>query len=285
MNHNETHLTPGLYLVATPIGNARDITLRALDVLAAAELLVAEDTRTLLKLMQIHGIARNGRPIWAYHDHSGAGVAQKVAEQVAAGKSVAYCSDAGTPLVSDPGHGLVSAFVAADLPVVAVPGASAALSALTVAGLPSDRFVFLGFPPAKSSARRDWLKSHAHRGETMILYESPRRVAELLADVALTFGDDHPVVFCRELTKRFETVRRDGAKTLAEELEDTPPKGECVVLIAGVSAPEADIQDLDSILLNALETMSMKDAVSEVAQSLNLPRKQVYQAALALKTR
>lgn len=283
MNHTQIALSAGLYLVATPIGNARDITLRALDVLASADILVAEDTRTLLKLMQIHGISRGGRATIAYHDHSGPSVATRLAAEIAEGRSVAYTSEAGSPLVSDPGHGLVAAMGEAGLPVIAVPGASAAITALTVAGLPTDRFLFLGFPPTKQVARRDWLQGLVHRPETMILYESPRRLAGLLEDVATVLGADHRVVMCRELTKKFETIIQSTASELAQTLKESPPKGECVLLLAGTSEAVAQESDIDAALLHAFERLSMKDAVKEVAQSLNLPRKQVYQIALQLR--
>lgn len=269
--------------MATPIGNARDITLRALDVLGAADVLVAEDTRTLQKLLQIHGISKGGRHVVAYHDHSGPAVAERLADEVRQGRSVAYTSDAGSPLVSDPGHGLVAAMHDAGLPVTVVPGASAAIAALSLAGFPTDRFLFLGFPPAKQGARRDWLGKLAHRTETMVVYESPRRAADFLDAVAEVFGAAHPVALCRELTKKFETVIRAPASELAERLHESPPKGECVLILGGMSAPEPDEQDMDAALVHAFERLSMKDAVSEVAQSLSLPRKQVYKAALQLK--
>lgn len=271
--------------MATPIGNARDITLRAIDVLASADLLVAEDTRTLQKLMQIHGIARNGRPFIAYHDHSAPVVAKRLVEEVQRGRSVAYTSEAGSPLVSDPGHGLVAEMHEAELAVTVVPGASAAIAALSVAGLPTDRFLFLGFPPTKAAVRRDWVQALAHRTETMVIYESPRRVGELLEIVASVFGEDHPVALCREITKKFETTLRGSAAVLGETLRAAPPKGECVLLLGGVKEAVANDGDMDAALLHAFERLSIKDAVREVAQSLNLPRKHVYQAALQLKAR
>lgn len=171
----------------------------------------------------------------------------------------------------------------ADVPVIAIPGPSAAIAALSVAGLPTDRFLFLGFPPAKQTARRAWLNGLVNRPETMILYESPRRMVDLLGDVADILGPDHKVVLCRELTKRFETILSATASELARQLGETPPKGECVLLLAGTVEADAEADDIDAALVHAMERLSMKDAVKEVAQSLNLPRKQVYQIALSLK--
>ena len=185
-------LDPGLWLVSTPIGAARDITLRALDVLGQAQVLAAEDTRSLRHLMQIHGISPGGRPVLAYHDHNGARMRPRLLAELAAGRSVAYASEAGTPLVADPGYQLVRAAVAAGHPVHAVPGASAVLAALAVAGLPTDRFAFMGFPPAQAGLRKTWLAEIAAIPATCVFYESPRRVARLLAEMAPVFGADRP---------------------------------------------------------------------------------------------
>ncbi|MDX5351441.1 MAG: rRNA small subunit methyltransferase 1, partial [Paracoccaceae bacterium] len=174
-------IPPGLHLVSTPIGSARDITLRALDVLAGADVLVAEDTRTLRHLMEIHGIPLNGRPVVAYHDHSGAGQLQRLVALIAEGKSLAYASEAGTPLISDPGFELARAVAGAGLPMTAAPGPCAAICALTLSGLPSDRFLFAGFLPATAAARRSALEELAATQATLILYESPKRLAALLA--------------------------------------------------------------------------------------------------------
>ena len=176
-------LPPGLYFVATPIGAARDVTLRALDILAAADVLAAEDTRTLRRLMEIHGVALSGRPLVSYHDHNGAARRPQLLAALAAGQSVAYCSDAGTPLVADPGYRLVRGAADAGHPVHAVPGPSAVLAALSVAGLPTDRFLFAGFPPAQAGARRRWIDEIGAVPATVVLYESGRRVAGLLTDL------------------------------------------------------------------------------------------------------
>ena len=274
-------LSPGLYFVATPIGAARDITLRALDVLASADVLVAEDTRTLKHLLRLHGIALGDRPVLAYHDHSGPEMRDRIVARIAEGRAVAYASEAGTPLVADPGYQLGRAAIDAGLPVTTAPGPSAAIAALTVSGLPSDRFLFAGFAPSSGGARRKWLRDLTGTDATQIVYESPRRLAAFLADLASTHGADRPVVICRELTKKFEEVRRGTAGDLATALKDQPVKGEVVVLIARAEAQAADEDTIDAALDAALERLSVKDAAAEVAAALNLPRRQVYQAALA----
>ena len=215
--------------MATPIGNARDITLRAIDVLAGAEILAAEDTRNTRKLLDILGIRREGGRIVPYHDHNGAQQRPRLLAALAEGRSVALVSDAGTPLVADPGYRLATEAIAAGHAVTAVPGASAVLAALSVAGLPSDRFLFAGFLPPRQAARRRALEALAAVPATLVFYESPRRLAASLADMAAVLGD-RPAAVCRELTKRFEEVRRGGLATLAAGYATGPaPKGEVVV--------------------------------------------------------
>ena len=274
-------LDPGLWLVSTPIGAARDITLRALDVLGQAQVLAAEDTRSLRHLMQIHGISPGGRPMLAYHDHNGARMRPRLLAELAAGRSVAYASEAGTPLVADPGYQLVRAAVAAGHPVHAVPGASAVLVALAVAGLPTDRFAFMGFPPAQAGLRKTWLAEIAAIPATCVFYESPRRVARLLAEMAPVFGADRPAAVCRELTKRHEEVLRGPLGALAEALAARELKGEVVVLTGRPQARAADAGELEAALDAALAESSLRAAVDRVAAELGLPRRQVYQAALA----
>lgn len=268
----------GLHMVATPIGSARDITLRALDVLAGADVIAAEDTRTARKLMEIHGVPLRGRPVVAYHDHNGPAVRPRLLGYLAEGLSVAYVSEAGTPLVADPGFALARAATAAGYTVHAVPGASAVLAALVVAGLPTDRFFFAGFPPVKSEQRRSFLAELKDVPGTLVLFESPKRCAATLAACAEVLGNREAAI-CRELTKRFEEVRRGTLGDLAEGLGATPPKGEIVLVIdRGHDMPsEADVGEA---LREALSTMSVKDAVAHVARRLSLPRRQVYQAAL-----
>lgn len=273
-------LAAGLYLVSTPIGAARDITLRALDVLASADVLAAEDTRTLRHLMEIHGVPLEGRSVVACHDHNEEGVAARLLRAVAEGKSVAYASEAGTPLVSDPGFVLARAAVAEGLPVLAAPGASAVLTALAVAGLPADRFLFAGFPPAARSGRVRFLEELREVAATLVLYESPKRVAALLEDAAGVLGAGRAAAVCRELTKRFEEVRRGTLGGLAAALAEEEPRGEIVVVIDRGAEVAADAATWEEALDRAMETLSVKDAAAMVAEAYGLPRREVYQVAL-----
>jgi 16S rRNA (cytidine1402-2'-O)-methyltransferase len=277
-------LAPGLYLVATPIGNARDITLRALDVLTAADVLAAEDTRNTRRLLTIHGVRRpQGGQLVPYHDHNGAAQRPRLLAALAEGRSVALVSDAGTPLVADPGYRLAAEAIAAGHPVTALPGASAALAALAVAGLPTDRFLFAGFPPPRSAARRRALAELAAVQGTLVFYESPRRLAASLADMAATLGADRPAAVCRELTKRFEETRRGTLGALAAEYAAAPePRGEVVVLVGPPAVQAASGEALDAALAGALPGRSVRDAAEAVAAELGLPRRQVYARALAL---
>lgn len=275
-------VAPGLHLVSTPIGAARDITLRALDLLAGADVLAAEDTRTLRHLMEIHGIALNKRPLLAVHDHNEQGAVPRVLAALEAGQSVAYASEAGTPLVSDPGFILARAAAEAGHPVLAAPGASAVLAALTVAGLPADRFLFAGFPPAAAGERKRFLEDLAPVQATLILYESPHRVARTLADLAAVLGGDRRAALCRELTKRHEEVIRDSLSALAELYETREPRGEYVLVVDRAAPQEASAESVEQALKNALESMSVKDAAAFVSQTLGIPRKLAYQMALTL---
>jgi 16S rRNA (cytidine1402-2'-O)-methyltransferase len=273
-------IPPGLHLVSTPIGAARDITLRALDVLAGADVLVAEDTRTLRHLMEIHGIPLGGRPLIAYHDHSGEGPLQRLMGLLSGGKSIAYASEAGTPLISDPGFELARAVAAAGLPMSAAPGPCAAICALTLSGLPSDRFLFAGFPPAAQGARRTFLEELAPVQATLILYESPKRLAALLAEMATQLGGTRQAVVCRELTKRFEEVLRGPLAELAQAVAAREIKGEVVVLVDRAAPAEATEDSIGAALDQALQTMSVKDAATFVSQTLGVSRKIVYKIAL-----
>lgn len=275
-------LEPGLHLVATPIGAARDITLRALDILASADVLAAEDTRTLRHLMEIHGIALNGRPLVAYHEHNGEQARPRLIAAMTEGKSVAYASEAGTPLVADPGFQLGRATIAAGLPVRTAPGPSAVLAALTVSGLPSDRFLFAGFAPSAQAARLRFLQDLAPQQATVILYESPKRIKDLLVDLAQTFGEHRQMVICRELTKRFEEVLRGTVADLSAELDGREVKGEIVVLLDRAAEAPAEEADIDAALRQALSQHRVKDAASLVAEALGLPKRDVYQRALKL---
>ncbi len=278
-------LPAGLYLVATPIGNARDITLRALDILAQADVIAAEDTRTARKLMEIHDVSLGGRPLIAYHDHSGARGRAGIFKLLAAGKSVAYVSEAGTPLVSDPGYALAREAAEAGHLVTAAPGASAVLAALSLSGLPSDRFLFAGFPPAQHAARLRWIEEFREVPATLVFYESPRRVHELLDDLREALGAERPAAVCRELTKKFEEVLRGTLGDLVERIAGRDLKGEVVVLVDRGTGAVAD-ETMEAALVRAMAEMSLKDAAATVAEAYGIPRRKVYQAALEMeKTR
>ncbi|MDO7656373.1 MAG: 16S rRNA (cytidine(1402)-2'-O)-methyltransferase [Paracoccaceae bacterium] len=271
---------PGLHFIATPIGAARDITLRALDILAGSDVLAAEDTRTLRHLMEIHGVALNGRPLWAYHDHNGEAVRPRILAALAEGKSVAYASEAGTPLVADPGYQLSKAAIAAGHVVLAAPGPSAVLAALTVSGLPSDKFMFVGFPPNTSAARLSFLSEMAQIPATLVFYESPKRLSKLLTDMVSSLGEERRAVVCRELTKKFEETTRGTLGELVAVFDSVAIKGEIVVLVDRDHKVKADPITVETALRSALAQMSVKDAAAMVAESLALPRRDVYQVAL-----
>jgi 16S rRNA (cytidine1402-2'-O)-methyltransferase len=276
----------GLYIVATPIGNLRDITLRALDLLSAADVIACEDTRVTEKLMSRYGIA--GQRL-AYHEHNAERMRPLLIEKLKAGAVVALVSDAGTPLISDPGFKLVRAAIADGVAVTSLPGPSATLAALVLSGLPSDRFFFMGFLPPKQAARQRELGEIASLQATLIVYESGPRLAATLADMAAALGD-RPAAVARELTKLFEEIRRGGLAALAAHYAaNGPPKGEIVIVVGG--ADEADARaaisddDLDAALDAALVTMSVKDASAAVAEATGRPRREVYQRALVLAGR
>lgn len=281
MNAEVRPLAPGLYFVATPIGSARDITLRALDILASADLIAAEDTRTARHLMEIHGVALGDRPVVAYHDHNGAVVRPRLLQALAEGKSVAYASEAGTPMVADPGFVLAREAIAAGYPVTSAPGPSAVITALTLAGLPTDRFLFAGFPPNAAGARRAFLRELADIPATLVLFESPKRIHQSLRDMALELGSERQAAICRELTKRFEEVIRAPLGELVEKLADRSLKGEIAVVVDRNRKVASDDR-LEEALSEALLTMSVKDAAQAVSEALNLPKRKVYQLALEL---
>jgi 16S rRNA (cytidine1402-2'-O)-methyltransferase len=273
-------LEPGLYVVATPIGNLRDITLRALDVLGGADLVLAEDTRVTRKLFAAFGLST---PLKPYNDHSGEAQRASVLEALAGGARVALVSDAGTPLVSDPGFKLVRAVIAAGHRVFPLPGASAALAALSAAGLPTDRFLFLGFLPPKDGARRTALSDAAPVRASLVIFESGPRLADTLKDAADILGPREGAI-CRELTKLFEEIRRGQLGDLAAHYAGADaPKGEIVVVIGPPTAAEApDAAGLDAMLRLALQTMDAKTAVTAVAASSGAPKREVYARMLAL---
>jgi 16S rRNA (cytidine1402-2'-O)-methyltransferase len=275
-------LDAGLYVVATPIGNLKDVSFRALSVLAASDAVLAEDTRVTKTLLAHYGITT---PLVPYHEHSNDAVRDRMVLRVREGQALALVSDAGTPLVSDPGYKLVQAAIEAGLPVTPIPGPSAALTALVVSGLPTDRFFFEGFLPAKAGARRSRLATIGAIPGTLMIFEAPHRLPEMLVDAAEVLGD-RPAVVARELTKMFETVRRGTLPELAAQFgEEGPPKGEIVVLIGqareDAGGPEVDAA-LDEKLEGALRQHSIKDAAALVADEMGRPKREVYARALAL---
>ena len=279
-------LEAALYLVSTPIGNAGDVSARARDVLARADLIACEDTRVTGKLLMILGIRRGdgGGRLLAYHDHNAAHRRPQIMDRIKSGGSVALVSDAGTPLVSDPGYKLVAACVEDGIPVTAVPGPSAPLMALTLSGLPTDRFFFQGFLPAKGAARRTALAEISAVPATLIFMESGPRLAASLADMALVLGP-RPAAVARELTKKFEEVRRGALDELAAHYAEAgPPRGE-ICVVAGPPGDEATATaaDIDALLAEALVKGSVKDAAAEVAARTGQSRKAVYARALELK--
>jgi 16S rRNA (cytidine1402-2'-O)-methyltransferase len=268
--------------MATPIGNARDVTLRALDVLKACDAIAAEDTRVTSKLLAIYGISR---PLFPYNDHNAAQARPRLLARLRAGERVALVSDAGTPLVSDPGYKLVRDAIAEGLAVHAIPGASAALAALVVAGLPTDRFLFAGFLPAKGGERRSGLAELKSVPATLVFFESPQRLAGSLADMEAVLGP-RPAVVTRELTKLHEERRHGDLATLAATYAKEPaPRGEVTIVVGAALSKEPDFAKADALLETALEFMPVRAAADLVAHALDVPRRAIYIRALAIKTR
>jgi 16S rRNA (cytidine1402-2'-O)-methyltransferase len=276
---SDAPLEPGLYVVATPIGNLRDITLRALDVLAGADLVLAEDTRVTGKLLSAYGISAK---LERHDEHAAERARPKVLAALAAGARVALVSDAGTPLISDPGYRLVREAWEQGARVYPIPGASALTAGLSAAGLPTDRFLFAGFPPPKSAARRTFFDELAGVRATLVFYEGGSRLAASLADMAQAFGPREAVV-ARELTKLYETILRGPLDVLAADPRFEAPKGEIVVLVAPGREEAATAADADTALADALSRLSPAEAASEVAKALGLPRRELYRRAMALK--
>jgi 16S rRNA (cytidine1402-2'-O)-methyltransferase len=272
-------LSPGLYIVATPIGNLGDLSPRAAATLSGADVIAVEDSRVTAKLLRHIGIKR---PMIAYHDHSGDGVRPALITRMAT-EAVALVSDAGTPLISDPGYKLVRDARAAGVNVVTIPGPSAVISALTLAGLPTDRFLFVGFLPAKAKARTDAIAEIASIRATLVFYESGPRLAASLATLANGLGNREAAV-ARELSKLYEECVTGSLTELATRYKDAPPKGEIVVVVGPPSAPEAATEsDADAALAEALTRLPIGRAASEVAQKLHLDRRTLYARALSLK--
>ncbi len=274
-------VSPGLYLVATPIGNLRDMTLRALDVLAAADLVLAEDTRVTAKLLTAYGLKAK---LERCDDHASNRVAEIAVERLKAGEVVALVSDAGTPLVSDPGYVVARAAVAEGLPVHPVPGPSSLLAALCIAGLPADRVLFAGFLPPKSGARRTALEELRTGRQTLVFFESGPRLRDSLGDMAEVLGP-RPAAVARELTKLYEECVRGTLFELAADPRLDAPKGEIVVVVGPGEAEIASADDADAALSEALTRLPPGEAAAEVSRALNLPRKPLYKRALELKGR
>ncbi len=276
---NDAPLATGLYVVATPIGNLRDITLRALDVLAQADLVLCEDTRVTGKLLHAYGISAR---LERHDEHAAERARPKAMAALADGKRVALVSDAGTPLISDPGYRLVREAAAEGYAVFPIPGASALVAGLSAAGLPTDRFLFAGFPPPRSAARRTFLAELAGIRATLVFYEGGSRLADSLADMAAVLGDREAVV-CRELTKLYETIYRGSLSTLAADPRLDAPKGEIVILVEPGRETEATAEDADTALADALTRLKPADAAAEVAKALGLSRRDLYRRAMELK--
>ena len=269
----------GLYLVATPIGNLSDISLRALELLAGADVIACEDTRVTRKLTERYGIAT---PLTPYHEHNAAEARPKLLARLAQGQTVALVSDAGTPLISDPGYRLVREAVEAGFTVIPLPGASAVLTALVVAGMPTDRFFFEGFLPVKQAGRQKRIAELAAIPATLVLFESGPRLALALADLAAGLGP-RAAAICRELTKLHEEIRRGDLPTLARDYaEGAETRGEIVIVVEPPADDDGQADDVDDLLRRALARVSVKDAVGEVALATGRPRREVYQRALAL---
>jgi len=272
-------LESGLYLVATPIGNLRDITLRALDVLQKAELVLAEDTRVTGKLLNAFGIKAR---LQRYDDHMGGQVRPEILQRLAAGARIALVSDAGSPLVSDPGYRLALEAAAQGSKVIAIPGASAVLTGLAVAGLPTDRFLFAGFPPPKSAGRRALFEELKPIRATLVFFEGASRLGDSLKDMAAVFGP-RPAAVARELTKLYETVARGTLEDLAADPRLQAPKGEIVVLVGAGEDASLSAEDADAALAEAVQRLGPSEAASEVAKATGLSRRELYRRAVEMK--
>lgn len=250
--------------------------------MASADVLAAEDTRSLRKLMEIHGVPLRGRIVLAYHDHSGTKAREKLLQALADGSSVAYASEAGTPLIADPGYDLSRAAAQAGFAVTAAPGPSAILAALTQAGLPTDTFLFCGFLPNTTKARRTRLEELRAIPATLVMYESPKRTAATLDDMVDVLGADREAALCRELTKKFEEIRRGSLAELALQAHETPPRGEVVLVIDRTRQAESSEEDIQAAIVKALLNHSVKDTAEIVSAAHGIPRRKAYQLALKL---
>ena len=275
-------LAPGLYVTATPIGNAGDITLRALDVLSAADAIIVEDTRVTAKLLAILDLQK---PLLAYNDHNASRERPRILARLRAGERLALVSDAGTPLISDPGFKLVREAIASDLPVHVVPGPSAVIGALAVSGLPTDKFLFAGFLPPKQGERRRALAEWKTVRATLIVFESAQRLSETLSDMASILGP-RPVSIARELTKLHEEITRGDLESLAEAYRHRdPPKGEITVVVGPPLDDAPDMTRADALIEMALAYMPVRAASDLISEALGAPRRDIYARALAIKSR
>ena len=277
-------LDSGLHILATPIGTANDITIRALNILRDADILVAEDTRVLRKLMEIHGINLNGRKILSYHDHNGEVQRPKLIALIKEGKVLAYASDAGTPLIADPGFSLTKLAIQNNIRVHAAPGASALLTALCLAGLPTDNFFFGGFLGSKSSQRIKNLKKIQNLDATIVYYESPKRTLSTLKDISKIFGNDRLISVCREMTKKFEEVIRGTVDQVIDEIKSRHSfKGEVVIVLGPPTKKEISDEEIYSALQIALQEYRIKDAATQISEQFGVPKKRSYEMALRIK--
>lgn len=272
-------LPPGLYVVATPIGNLGDMTFRAVKTLKGADVILCEDTRHTAKLCAAYDIRTERAP---YHEHNAEAVRPGLLDRLQAGAAIALVSDAGTPLISDPGYRLVREARALGLTVTPIPGPCAAIAALSVAGSPTDRFLFAGFAPAKAGARAAFFRDLKTAHSTLVFYEAPQRLAESLAAMSAVFGPKRIATVAREITKLHEEFRQGALGTLVDHYTAHPPKGEIVILLEPSAEPEA-APDIDALLREALTKLSLKEAAAVVAEASGAPRRLVYARALALK--
>ena len=274
-----------LYIVATPIGNRADISQRAIEVLSEVDLIAAEDTRHSGQLLQYYNISR---PMLAYHDHNESQQTERILQRLLEGKSVALISDAGTPLMSDPGYRLVKAAQQARIPVSPVPGPCAAIAALSASGLATDQFYFVGFPPSKSTARKKFFHTLSHYTSTLVFYESSHRIVDSIRDMLEVFGESRSVVLARELTKKFETIRQSNLPELLQwvESDSNQQKGEFVLLLEGDTRTEESEglnMELDHMLKVLMDELPVKQASQLVARITGLKKNQVYKRGLAIK--
>lgn len=282
MNAESESLEPGLYLVSAPIGAARDITLRALDILASADVICAEDTRTVRRLLSIHGIPLNRRRLTSYNDVNGARRRPAILERLRLGASVCYIPDAGTPLIADPGYRLVEEALSEGIRFVSAPGASSALAALTVSGLPTDRFLFVGFLPATKARRRRELAELSEVGATLVIFETARRLSGALSDMADVLGGERRIAVCRELTKKFEQVERGQLREMCDLWSDGQAKGEIALVVEGKGRVAANPSELKGAARRLLETMTVRDAAGRLAAEYGLSRSSAYRLVLSL---